>query len=652
MTEKIKIPFNDVFFYGISLRARDVADVRSDIFANILMRYLRTLKPVSSKLYRTSDGNKYEYSYSFIPSKPLMWRVIKNRHIIEDIEQLSDGKYCLNYYDDQGRDVKRTLFSKQHKWQKTNYYNSISGSSLLCSIVPKEVNGETAILQYITGQTYPVTLRCCPAASCQEVLINVLERVPAPDAMALTNYGLLYFAQEETLNIFNQVLQEEEEKYAQLHKPEIYTTEEDIANGFCFDVSSFDSTKTIDSMFDLSEAEELTEDGFLRTSPALQTEESPVCFEEDKKETVSQPASSSEYDIPQISNSENGYSLDADISEAIRIISDVTDVHIDKEAVFAEASVSDAEPCDDGTSEAVDVSEDEAEDTDTLSEVIISVSEHKDAPTEDEEVLDSFVILDDIPSKVQSETENAEDNLSEPAESIKSETAVVADDVDLLSMNDEDIDDYVQTLIDSLLMDAKSVAEFKDSVSDAFTAGGDEAAVDTGKEVFSTEQELVTDNPADSVIDSNGAQYFYYGDTDASGKRSGRGKTLMADGKTAYEGEYVNDMRHGVGSFYYKDGSLCYWGDWNENLRNGFGVGVSSETGTVHIGAWQHNKPTGIGVRFDKDGRFMYVDSACHKTNGGIRITAFTENSFTVEYWDENTLRTVKKEISLDDLIK
>ena len=137
MTEKIKIPFNDVFFYGLSLNSRDVTDVRADIFANILMRYLRTLKPVSNKLYRNADGNRFEYSYSFIPTKPLSWRVIKNRRIVEEIEQLSDGKYCLNYYDDQGRDVKRVLFSKQHKWQKTNYYNSISGSQLLCSLVPK-----------------------------------------------------------------------------------------------------------------------------------------------------------------------------------------------------------------------------------------------------------------------------------------------------------------------------------------------------------------------------------------------------------------------------------------------------------------------------------------------------------------------------------
>ncbi len=644
MNDKIKLPFNDVFFYGVSLNSRDVSDVRTDIFANILMRYLRTLKPVSSRLYRTADGNKYEYNYSFIPTKPLSWRVIRNRRIIEEIEQLSDGKYCLNYYDDQGRDVKRVLFSKQHRWQKTNYYNSILGNELLYSLVPKEANGETIILQYITGEAYPVTLYCCPAASRQEVLNNVLDRVPIPDATALTNYGVLYFAQEETYNIFKQVLSEEEEKYAQLHKPEVFTTEEDVAGGFCFDVSSFDSTKPVVSMFNLSEADELSEEGFEPSTPST-----PI-FEDDYGNVpvvTDLHAPSYSDDVSE----EDEYSLDSDISEAIRLISDTTHIHIDESVVFAETG--------DGASGADFFTDPIVVETDDSSrplqeqviEATLEITEAQ-ADTAVGSEHESFVFFGDIPSSSdESEIFSDEIEITDPALESSSVSAGT-DDVDLLAMNDEDIDDYVQTLIDSLLLDAKSVAELKDSSDNAFTAGGDEVASDDTDSTQNTIQDLVTDIPADSVIESNGSEYFYYGETDAQGRRTGKGKTLMSDGKTAYDGEYKDDMRHGTGSFYYKDGSLCYWGQWSENLRNGFGVGVSSETGTVHMGTWLRNKPSGVGVRFDKDGNFMYVDSACHRTNGGIRITGFTDNSFTVEYWDENTLRTVKKEIYIEDLIK
>ena len=634
MNENIKLPFNDVYFYGVSLKSRDVHDIRNDIFSNILMRYLRTLKPVASKLYRTAENNKFEYSYSFVPTKPLSWRVIKNRRIIEDIEQLSDGKYCLNYYDDQGRDIKRVLFSKHHKWQKTNYYNSVSGNTLLCSIVPKEKNGETIILQYITGETYPITLYCCPVASCNEVLISVLNRVPEPEAMALTNYGVLYFASEETLNIYKQVLKEEEEKHAQLNKPEVFTTEEDISSGFCFDVSSFDTTKAIGSMFDLSEAQELTEKGFSDNDESEEIADKLSCDVDESVKSVTSANMPHEVEQIEISDADESYSLEADITDAIKLISDATDIKIDKNKVFNSVaewdnpldvtSVSAEDACDD-IEKPSDVNVDTVQ-----MEVSFDIQDAVDS-------IDSLVIsVDDTSSKVNSD-DILEVNSSD-------------DELNLLTMKDEDIDDYVQSLIDSLLLDAKTVAEYKDSADDAFAAGAQELFLTSCDGSFKAMDQLVSENTADAVISSNGADYFYYGETDSNGLRCGRGKTLMSDGKTAYEGEYKDDKRHGNGSFYYKDGSLCYWGNWRDNLRKGFGVGISSETGTIHTGTWNNNKPVGVGVRFDKDGNFMYVDSACHKTNGGIRVTGFTESSLLVEYWDENSLRTIKKEISLDDL--
>ncbi len=650
MTDNIKIPFNDVFFYGVSLKSRDINDIRADIFSNILMRYLRTLKPVSSKLYRTAENSKYEYSYSFVPSKPLYWRVIKNRRVIEEIEQLSDGKYCLNLYDEQGRDTKRVLFSRQHKWQKTNYYNSLSGNTVLCSIVPKEKNGETVILQYFTGETYPVTLYCCPAASCSEVLQSVLERVPEPEAAALTNYGLLYFAQEETFNIFKQVLKEEEERYAQLHKPEIFTTEEDVASGFCFDVSNFDSTKANGSMFDLSEAEELSEDGF-DFSADVQEVASKDYGTNQEDNDVSDAFEGAEVAQMKISDDTDTYSLEADITDAIRIISDATDIRIDERAIFEQTS-REASASDCFAETAVTPSSDSTEGEALTSENDVTTgisSENEDC---NGTATETFVMLSDIPSTCKISEEEVhgseETEVVEPQPNVHSSN----EEFDLLAMNDEDIDDYVQTLIDSLLLDAKTVAEYKDSADDAFAAGIGELDINTAQSTSKPSESLVSESEPDSVISSNGADYFYYGDTDSQGRRCGRGKTLMSDGKTAYEGEYNEDMRHGIGSFYYKDGSLCYWGSWESNLRKGFGVGVSSETGTVHIGSWNRNKPVGIGIRFDKDGNFMYVDSASHKTNGGIRVTGFSEKSLFIEYWDENTLRTVKKEIFLDDLIK
>lgn len=640
MNKNIDIPMNDVFFYGISLRSRDVSDVRSDIFSNILMRYLTSLKPVSNKLYRTADNSKYEYSYTFVPSKPLSWRVIKNRRIIEEIEQLSDGKYCLNYYDDNGKDVKRIIFNNQHRWVKTNYYNSIYGENLLCSLIPKELNAETVILQYITGEAYPVTLRCCPLASCNEVLNNVLEKVPMPEVTALTNYGLLYYACEETRNIFSQVLSEEEKKYKEAHKPPVYNTEEDVAGGFCFDAESFDTTKSLESRFDLSMADELTDEGFAVLKTKNSDEPEPFTTE---AVDLAENNTANDYEPDESEH----YSIEEEIAMAIKMISDATNIHVDNELLLAQSSD------DKAVIESSASEEPKVIDTEDIDSTVVKISNyiHSEIYAETENKSDAPGIIMDV----EEADILAMSDLSEPEDlAVADFVPENIDDIntaDLLSMDDDAIDDYVSTLIDTLLLDAQStLTEYNLDKDNAFAAGNAELIKDNVSNVNSLSGYL-DENCEDALIESNGANYYYYGKVDENGDRTGRGRTLMDDGKIAYDGEYLDDMRHGKGSFFYKDGSLCYYGDWRQNMRNGFGIGVSSETGVIHTGKWTDNRPVGIGVRFDSEGNFMYLDSASDRTNGGIRVTGFTEKSILVEVWDEKTLKVHKKEISIDDLI-
>lgn len=663
MNKNIVIPKNDVFFYGISLNARD-ADVRGDIFSNIIMKYLTTLKPVSSKLYRNTDNAKYEYSYTFVPSKPLSWRVIKNRRVVEDIENLTDGKYCLNYYDDNGNDVKRVIFNNHHRWIKTNYYNSIYGENLICSLIPKELNAETVILQYITGDPYPVTLRPCPTASNSEVLSKVLERTPSPEVTALTNYGLLYFACEETLNIFSQILKEEEEKYKEAHKPPVFNTKEDVAGGFCFNVDNFDTTKSLESRFDLSEAQELTDEetqpeSFVVDNEPNSSEESAFDEYTEVPAEITEPLSESEVSVEVPSSEE--YSIDEQIALAIKMISETTSIEIDKDMVMSETSDNASVESDD----IVIADNSDIADLDSTLLIIPEESESAASVVAEDTVVDDVLIEDD--TEISEILNDIDETISadmvkdipdepavlfdEPDELAESTYTTDPDSADLLKMDDDAIDDYVSSLIDSLLQGAQStVNEYNLEKDDAFTAGN--AELDSRAEVHSDLlSDLVEENSADTVIESNGAEYHYYGELNDEGKRTGRGRTLMSDGKLAYDGEYLNDMRHGKGSFYYKDGSLCFYGNWQENMRNGFGIGINSETGIIHTGNWNENKPEGIGVRFDKDGNFMYLDSASHRTNGGIRIVGFGENSIIVEIWNEKTLKIVKKEISLEDMI-
>lgn len=148
------------------------------------------------------------------------------------------------------------------------------------------------------------------------------------------------------------------------------------------------------------------------------------------------------------------------------------------------------------------------------------------------------------------------------------------------------------------------------------------------------EVEEMEDVP-DKVIESENNELKYFGGLDSESKRSGYGRTSLSNGRTVYEGQYYNDMRHGNGSYYYKDGSLCYYGDWKNNSRDGVGVGVSSVNQSIHVGKWADNRPVGDGVRISKDGKIQFIDKVL-SDNTKIKITFKNDGGLFITKMDEN----------------
>ena len=151
----------------------------------------------------------------------------------------------------------------------------------------------------------------------------------------------------------------------------------------------------------------------------------------------------------------------------------------------------------------------------------------------------------------------------------------------------------------------------------------------------------------DKLIPSDGVMYSYYGELDAQGDRSGYGRTLTEDGRTAYVGSYLRDKRHGVGSYFYKDGRLCYSGDWVDNARHGVGVGVSSADGSIHVGKWTANKPSGDGVRLSAGGDIRFV---CRELKGGgtVLLNFLDDDDILLSQYDENGSKLGEKRIPLN----
>ncbi len=624
MADKNNCELKNLFFFGISCENYDSTDVTLDIITNIRRRFLITKKSATNKLYRSAQGESYVYSYNFSLDRPLQWRVSKNKKVVEEIEQLTAGKYCINLYKDNGINLKKTFFDSNHKWLKTNYYSEVYNDTIICSLVSKEFDEGTSLLRYNTGEIYPERLLACSIPSCETVRERLLSKIPTPMVTALTNLGIVYFMHEDDRDNYEHVLKSEEANYKAETAPKVYVTAEDTASGFNLSVKDFDISKNLNRTFDISLAADFDSDDNVLTPSNV--------INDDIKEVV-------------IESIDDG-SVDAAISGVVNQINALTslDIKVDDivgnnlgASVISENSISEFIG-DNIISDSVD---------DKINEQLKHI----------ESVLDGSSIINSDHKLVIGDSVVDDDYISSIIDGIIS-TAFKADSEEVVSEISADVNmvDETPAEITELTSEADAVTApvaLMKEVNDneqaelSFDLMGDEQCTKVA-----SAREYIIENPADIVIESRGEVYSYYGSVDEHGKRSGRGRTLMSDGSIAYEGEYADDKRKGLGSFYFKDGTLCYWGNWDNNVRSGFGVGISSDDRAVHIGDWVDNKPSGFGARFDSEGNLMFLSSNCNDKKKGFTISDFSDTSFTVRVWSESDDAFIQREISINDIIK
>lgn len=637
MADKHNTKLNNLFFYGVSFTDYDTVDVSRDIITNIRRRFLVTRKPASNKLYRSAKGENFVYSYNFSTERPLQWRVSRNKRVIEEIVYLLSGKYCINLYDDNGRDLKKAFFDSKHRWFKTNYYNSVSNENLTCSLVPKEFDEGTSILKYITGVVYPERLYSCSIPSCEEVRVKVLERIPTPDVTALTDKGIVYFLTDDDKENYEKVLTEEEAKYKAENAPMVYVTEEDAAAGFNLNVGDFDMSKNLNRTFDISLAEEFI--------PQTNTADTKISKSESESDEVPQPEV-----LTFVPDAEDDGSVEAAISGVVQQINARTSLDINAADILSfDVGALDNESNDEqlkGTADFVTLNNNELEIDEQLKHIDSVLDGSSLLNSERKLVIGDSVVDDDyISSIIDGIISSAFEINTADEEEVSQESPQVCEDI-------PDYDNEPENNTEEALCEEETTPVETLALDDEKSESEPHQDTEEQSVTVANLEDYIKANPADITIESRGEVYSYYGTVDESGKRTGRGRTLMSDGNIAYEGEYEDDKRKGQGSFYFKDGTLCYWGNWDNNVRSGFGIGVSSEDKAVHAGNWVDNKPTGLGARFDSDGNLMFISSSCEDKKKGITISDFSDTSFTVRVWSEKDDAFIQREISINDIIK
>lgn len=151
------------------------------------------------------------------------------------------------------------------------------------------------------------------------------------------------------------------------------------------------------------------------------------------------------------------------------------------------------------------------------------------------------------------------------------------------------------------------------------------------------EYQLAEEEP-DLELKTPDGVYSFFGQLDEKNQRTGRGRTVSADGVTVYDGEYRLDKRSGYGVCYYKDGTPNYAGSWDNGVRSGRGVGYRRSDGTIHVGKWQQNSPDGVGARFDNEGNFLDVCAYTDGVRHGKSLSFDEEGRVVIRVWEDGEL--------------
>ena len=587
---------NAVNYYGVFLKGFDIENPFKDRLTNVRKNYYENGLQAQKRRFTDmgADGKICKYNYSLNEDTVLKWRVVNSSgRVIERVPTQREGDdYRVEIRDNFGKIVKCIYFGPYHNWIKTKYYGK-SGSEPAAELVYWDKKGMATILKYTSGgdDKHPEVLYPCRPVEDQQLLQKLTDRLGVPEVCTLCSNGLVYFANDRFSKQWEHycddpsLLEEAEydpfpSKSAEPAKKIDLTQTDDV---IVPEKAANDSL-----IFDLGNNDEKLPPSRAWGTHTIDIElpklHSDVLKEDDgeKKKNV--------FDLLYDNDDEDDDENEENMASAPENKPDVHDLTND------------------------DISDDEPLEEDTKNTI--------------EDITREFDIVE----------------AKEPEHSYGYKRARPARKEEKTALEKR--------------ADQKTVEFMRQSLSEALNSSNDIPSPPTLKKKPEPLREIKTEEPVDTqsvihpehtpdgVLEPNkvirtekGDKYYYYGDLNESGQRHGMGRTLMNNDRTAYYGEYANDMRDGFGAYYYSNGQICYIGDWAKNRRNGIGISFKPKDRSMYAGKWENDCPVGMGAKFDENGDLKFVGRWESGSREGVGMLYNPDDeSVFISRWDDDKL--------------
>lgn len=587
---------NAVKYYGVFCNEFDKENPYSDTLTNVRKSFFETNAKQKDKFTKRVDGEQYRYQFVLDEDHPLKWKVFTNTHILEKSVAASDETYYVEIKDKYNKLVKRIFFGCFHNWLRTQYFSPESNDPKI-QLLAYEYRNVSVILKYLYGQQKPEILFPCSAVDDKELLGKITAELGIPDVSAVSSMGYVYFAPQNVSRRWNELASGADD---------VKTTEVSVKSlDKNKSASNFKAPHTDNNTFkhkvDLTQTQDVIMPDSVKKEEAIisKTLHTPDVNNIGKTKTSDNFGKTREFTVPSRSFDLSRDSIDEKDS-AKKLSADKPKLH---------------------------------------SDLLLNYTGEIKEPVKEEEIsaLD-FVGLGEEQFDKFDEKEIVSD--------VKEQSDITAEpDTDSL----QGLDDGTYSLTGGMSLDP-----FESSVPPQMTEEERQSkiaerakqnTIEEVKRAYSMKKvQAVTDSPKRTVpIDkiikiSDEEQYYYFGEL-KDNKRNGKGRTVMKNGSTAYDGGYRDDKRDGFGVYYYKTGKICYAGDWKDNKRNGVGVAYQASDRSMLVGAWEDNCPVGMGASFDNNGNLVFAGRWESGTKEGVGLTYNPKNgSVFVSRWENDVL--------------
>lgn len=228
----------DILYFGLAFEKFDILDFTDDFFAGVRSNYFNSgCETQNNRCVQYVGETEYTFVYNMEQGKQLSWKVNKNRIVYQTAEKVNDNCYRVNTYDSSGVIYKRFYFDYNHIWIKSEYFfDNIKSPEFV--FYPDKVDGKDVIVKIHNSSDSSVESYLYPKASMPEDEDYSL--------LAYTDKGFLFFNSVPN-NKF-------------ISKTVIKDDSVNNLGGFDFDTVDFNLNRNLNSTFDISDSEYLTDE--------------------------------------------------------------------------------------------------------------------------------------------------------------------------------------------------------------------------------------------------------------------------------------------------------------------------------------------------------------------------------------------------------